>query len=109
MTRVVNLRKEPFDVYIGRPGKGLDGYFGNPVVVHEECPVCGSIHSSRGETLPCFASYAFERVQVDDEFRQRLIELRGKTLGCFCKPAACHGDVMVDLIVTLAGEELNVA
>lgn len=29
-TRVVNIRKEAYDVYIGRAGKGQDGYFGNP-------------------------------------------------------------------------------
>jgi hypothetical protein len=29
-TVVVNLNKEPFDVYIGRAGRGQDGYFGNP-------------------------------------------------------------------------------
>jgi hypothetical protein len=22
------------------------------------------------------------------------LELKGKTLGCFCKPLACHGDVL---------------
>ena len=29
-TVVVNIKKEPFDVYIGRAGRGQDGYFGNP-------------------------------------------------------------------------------
>ena len=29
-TRVVNIRYEECDVYIGRAGKGCDGYFGNP-------------------------------------------------------------------------------
>jgi hypothetical protein len=27
-----------------------------------------------------------------------LHELEGKTLGCFCKPLACHGDVLKDLV-----------
>ena len=25
-------------------------------------------------------------------------ELRGKVLGCFCKPHPCHGDVLVELL-----------
>ena len=25
-------------------------------------------------------------------------ELKGKVLGCFCKPKACHGDVLVELV-----------
>ena len=29
-TVVVNIHKEPFDVYIGRTGRGQDGYFGKP-------------------------------------------------------------------------------
>jgi uncharacterized protein DUF4326 len=29
-TVVVNIYKEQFDVYIGRAGRGQDGYFGNP-------------------------------------------------------------------------------
>jgi hypothetical protein len=24
--------------------------------------------------------------------------LKGKTLGCWCKPEACHGDVLVEFI-----------
>ncbi len=27
-----------------------------------------------------------------------LHELKGKRLGCWCKPAACHGDVLVELV-----------
>lgn len=27
-----------------------------------------------------------------------LEELRGKTLICSCKPAACHGDVLLELL-----------
>jgi len=29
-TVVVNIYQEQFDVYIGRAGRGEDGYFGNP-------------------------------------------------------------------------------
>jgi hypothetical protein len=29
-TVVVNIKMERFDVYIGRAGRGQDGYFGNP-------------------------------------------------------------------------------
>jgi hypothetical protein len=27
-----------------------------------------------------------------------LDELEGKTLGCFCKPEPCHGDVLLELL-----------
>lgn len=35
-TRVVNLRREPYDVYIGRAGRGHDGYHAKPVRVGGE-------------------------------------------------------------------------
>lgn len=28
----------------------------------------------------------------------QLYTLKGKTLGCFCKPLTCHGDILVQLI-----------
>ncbi len=77
MTRVVNLRKEPFDVYIGRAGHGYDGYFGNP-----------------SKTVREFETYFFTRLINDPEYKQRVHALNGKTLGCFCKPKHCHGDVI---------------
>lgn len=35
-TCVVNLRHEPYDVYIGCAGHGQDGYFGNPFPLTRE-------------------------------------------------------------------------
>jgi hypothetical protein len=29
------------------------------------------------------------------------VELKGKTLGCWCKPEACHGDILAELADTL--------
>lgn len=95
MTRVVNFYKEPFDVYIGRAGKGFDGYFGNPCKVGVDCPVCKNIHKEGSETLPCYERYLYSRLASDEVFRERVRSLQGKTLACFCKPKPCHGDVLV--------------
>lgn len=87
-TRVVNLRRSEFDVYIGRAGHGQDGYFGNPFPV-----------SKYGlDALPRFRHYFATRLEVDPEFRRRVLALRGKKLGCFCKPRPCHGDVIAEWI-----------
>lgn len=103
-TRVVNLRREPYDVYIGRAGKGHDGYFGNPVRRDEPCPVCSETHTSKGSTLPCFERYARQRIERDPTYRERVQALYGKTLGCFCKPvSACHGDILAHLAMELQG------
>lgn len=93
-TTVVNLRREQFDVYIGRlhscpewfHGFGSDGVFGNPFSVAKE---------GRDEALRLFKTYFTARVASDSSFLALVYALRGKRLGCFCAPNACHGDVYV--------------
>jgi hypothetical protein len=92
-TLVVNLRKEPYDVYIGRAGKGQGGYFGNPFRVPHGVP--------RHRILDILVEYRewfLERVEREPVFRARVLALRGKRLGCFCKPGPCHGDVIAKWI-----------
>lgn len=91
-TRAVNLYKEQYDVYIGRAGNGKDGYFGNPFRL--------GAHESRGSTIDRYRAWFLERVDRDPEFRARVMALKGKRLGCFCKPQACHGDVIAEWIET---------
>jgi hypothetical protein len=93
-TRVVNLRRETYEVYIGRDGRGHDGYFGNPYVVGQRCSRCQQTHDTGASTLPCFAAYFHGRLGYDAEFRVRVLALDGKTLGCFCSPNLCHGNVI---------------
>jgi len=33
----------------------------------------------------------------DSGLKKDLKELKGKTLGCWCKPGRCHGDVLVEM------------
>lgn len=93
-TRVVNLRRDPYDVYVGRAGHGHNGYFGNPCAAGRTCVVCGGVHDAGGDTLVCFERYFDERIARDPEFKDRVLDLAGKTLGCFCKPKPCHGDII---------------
>lgn len=88
-TTVVNLREEPYDVYIGRAGRGHDGYFGNKYRVGPH---------KHGEAIELFRKDFLERVDAEPEFRRRVLALRGKRLGCFCKPNACHGDVIAQWV-----------
>ena len=50
-TRVVNIRKEAYDVYIGRAGKGQDGYFGNPFRLKQDMDRGGTLAGFRGMLL----------------------------------------------------------
>lgn len=85
-TMVVNIRFQPYDVYIGRAGHGFDGYFGNPYVLKPGM--------DRGSTLFDYRKYFESKIASDPVFKERVIALKGKRLGCFCKPHACHGDII---------------
>lgn len=105
MTRVWNYHKrgiQPGDVYIGRPGHGQSGYFGNPIQLGHRCPVCTGVHTKKGSTIPCFEVWARDRLQRDPEYYDQVRGLHGKDLVCFCAPGPCHGGVLVRL-----AEELN--
>ena len=91
MTTVVNIhRREAYDEYIGRAGRGETGYFGNPIRLEAG--------QSRNTVLEKYKEYLLDRMEKDLEFRSRIEGLRGKRLGCFCAPAECHGMVIVEVL-----------
>ena len=89
MHRVVHCKKEPCDVYIGRPSK-----WGNPYEICEGC--------TREQAIEKYRTYILTnpRLLADIE------ELRGKVLGCWCHPKPCHGDVLIELLNTKLRREL---
>ena len=93
-TRVVNLRHSRSDVYIGRAGNGESGTFGNPIERGKPCSECGKRHFDNASIVRCYEIFLTEKLEVDVEFREKVRGLAGKTLGCFCNPKPCHGDVL---------------
>lgn len=91
LTKIVNIHRGlSYDVYIGRAGKGHDGFFGNPFVLTSEV--------SRVSILQQYERWFYERLSTDPDFKRRIHELKGKTLGCFCVPKLCHGHIIVDYL-----------
>ena len=87
--RVLNKRRGPMppgSIYIGRPTK-----WGNPFVIGRD--------GTRAEVV------AKHRAWICDqpELIAALPELRGRSLVCFCAPAPCHGDVLLELANAAAG------
>lgn len=76
-TTVVNKYAAPYDVYIGR-----GSIWGNPFVIGK--------HGTRAEVIEQYEAYLLD----SPELFSKVSTLRGKTLGCFCKPQPCHGDVL---------------
>lgn len=96
MCEVVHI-KDGYDVYGGRAGHGHDGYFGNPYSMHLS-PDDPFYAKDRTDAIAKFREYAFRRFNVDMEYRERVLSLHGKRIGCFCKPKSCHCDVYVELV-----------
>jgi hypothetical protein len=83
-TTVVHFKKEPYDVYIGRPSK-----WGNPFS-HKPGTLAEFRVRDRKEAIQKFEEYLLN----NEELMNDLHELKGKVLGCWCKPQGCHGDVL---------------
>lgn len=83
-------------VYIGRPT-----IFGNPYTHLAHSAPNVTVVDSREEAIDRFTTYFFERLASDEEFKERVDELKDKDLICFCAPLACHGDVILSYLKTL--------
>lgn len=77
---VVHCKKAKYDVYIARPSK-----WGNPFVMGKD--------GNREQVITKYHEWFLkpEQAQLLNDAR---VKLRGKILGCWCKPAACHGDIL---------------
>ena len=84
MCKVVHCKKEKYDVYIGRPSK-----FGNPYS-HKEDTIAKFKVETREESIEKYEDYLLQ----NEELMLSLPELKYKTLGCWCKPLSCHGDIL---------------
>lgn len=80
MTRVVHLKKEPFDVRIDRTTK-----WGNPFVIGKD--------GNRDEVIKKYRIWLSQQAGLLSE----VDSLKDKTLGCWCKPKPCHGDILAEL------------
>lgn len=77
---VVHCKKASYEVYCGRPSK-----WGNPFVIGKD--------GTRDEVISKYQEW----IKTQPDLLAALPELRGKVLGCWCAPQACHCDVLADL------------
>ena len=82
--RVVHCKKEPYDIYIGRPS-----VWGNPFIEGRD--------GTREEVIDKYRQW----ISTQPRLLANLRQLKGKVLGCWCKGdtrnKACHGDVLIQL------------
>ena len=78
---VVHCKRDPFDVYIGRPT-----VYGNPFVVGKD--------GTREEVILKYELWLLAKPGMVELVKR---ELRGKVLGCWCAQKSCHGDILARL------------
>jgi uncharacterized protein DUF4326 len=79
-TTVVHCKRGKHDVYIGRPSK-----WGNPFAIGKD--------GTREQVIEKYRQW----LMTQPALLAALPELTGKTLGCWCAPHVCHGDVLAEL------------
>ena len=80
--------KDENHVYIGRnnPWVGVKrSKWHNPYTVKQH---------TREKVVELYEKYVLEKIEKGE---LDLDEIRGKVLGCWCKPNDCHGDILVRL------------
>ncbi len=77
---VVHRSRRRFDVYVGRPS-----IWGNPFVIGRD--------GDREDVITKYRAWLLTQPQL----LAKLPRLRGKILGCWCRPKLCHGDVIAEL------------
>ena len=98
--------REKYDIYIGRSPHAGEGLLGNPYS-HKSDTLAEFRVATRAEAIAKFKAYAVERMACDPEFREAIMACKGKTLGCWCAPLACHGSVILELAEGLRGQSLR--
>lgn len=95
---VVHCKRAAFDVYVGRPTK-----WGNPfthdAAVKDKHPELVLV-DTRHDAVTLYQDWLLGMVELASHRPPTLIDilgLRGKTLGCWCHPLACHADVLVEI------------
>lgn len=87
---VVNVKHEPYDVRIQRGTK-----WGNPYRASKY---------GLDNALQLYKLHLINEIKAGRITKADLQELRGKRLGCGCKPKKCHGDILAYVVNKVFGD-----
>lgn len=101
MIRVVNINLEPHwkthkdYIYIGRGSK-----YGNDATHLAIGKTKAKVQvKTREESIEWYSRELDKAIETNPALLLTLVkELKGKILGCYCKPLQCHGDVLAKLV-----------
>jgi len=83
-TVVVNIKNERCDIKIDRTT-----IFGNPYRIGPD--------GDRKQVIEKYRSHFYNKLK-NSNFRDKVLQLKGKRLGCWCFPLECHGNVIVEFL-----------
>jgi hypothetical protein len=83
------------NIYIGRRGIV---FIDNARFPSENSPWCNPFKIINGNRDECLQKYEIYITAKINSSELCLDELRGKILGCWCKPEKCHGDILIKLL-----------
>lgn len=77
---------EKWDIRVDRTS-----LFGNPYLIGRD--------GDRKEVVQKFKTYFLNRMLTDSNFRNRVLALRGRVLGCWCNEGdLCHARIIADFL-----------
>lgn len=105
-TDLHNWCQDRQNVYIGRRGVVFingarypleNSMWHNPFKITNTC--------TREECIEKYKQYIILKIERDN-LQEELLQLKGKTLGCWCSPEPCHEDVLIELIKNYSEENI---
>ena len=54
--------------------------------------------NTREDVIKKYKKYIKQKIKNDNKFKNELLNLKNKNLGCWCHPEPCHGDVLLKII-----------
>jgi len=94
---VVHCMKSPYEIYVGRgkdPNTDERSVWGN-IYSHRKSSFENVVYvETAEEAVARYRTDLWERIRSGELSLERIASLAGRTLGCWCAPACCHGDVL---------------
>lgn len=90
--------RDDYGVYIGRgrcPHTEELSVFGNPFSHHPSSVPGVIVVPSPEQAIERYELWLWDRIRTGRISIESLAALCGETLGCWCAPRSCHGDVLV--------------
>ena len=97
MTTVVNIKHFGGDIS-GITMIDRSTIFGNPFNISKT--------RIREQSIKQYRLWFYKKIQLE-MFREAVESLRDKTLGCWCKPLDCHGDIIVEYLNNIGNVHLR--